>query len=124
LSNAYNGYNIKIYGDRATVEIQREEAFIYAESLTNERGIVDGVTGATISTATQGKAQKIEFLQAGETLLEPTTYALSEFRDCIVQNKKPASGIDNGRSSSIAIHMGNIAAETGQIQYWKKEYDL
>lgn len=124
LSNAYNGYNIKIYGDQATVEIQREEAFIYAESLTNERGIVDGVTGATISTATQGKAQKIEFLQAGETLLEPTTYALSEFRDCIVQNKKPASGIDNGRSSSIAIHMGNIAAETGQIQYWKKEYDL
>lgn len=124
LSNAYNGYNIKIYGDRATVEIQREEAFIYAESLTNERGIVDGVTGATISTATQGKAQKIEFLQPGETLLEPTTYALTEFRDCILQNKKPVSGIDNGRSSSIAIHLGNIAAETGQVQYWKKEYDL
>ena len=69
-------------GDRATVEIQREEAFIYAESTNNERGIVDGVTGATVSVTTQGAAQKINFLNPGEKLLEPTTYALTDFRDC------------------------------------------
>src|SRR5690606_27982828 len=37
LSNAYNGYFIRILGDKATVEIQREKAFIYAESVSNKR---------------------------------------------------------------------------------------
>lgn len=124
LSNAFNSYNIKIYGDRATVEIQREDAFIYAESLSNERGIVDGVTGATINATTQGEARKISFLKPGEKLLEPTTYALIDFRDCILENRKPASGVENGRSSSIAIHMGNMAAETGTIQRWQEHYSI
>lgn len=124
LSNAFNGYNIKIYGDKATVEIQREDAFIYAESLNNEKGIVDGVTGASISVTTQGKAEKIKWLKPGEQLLEPTTYALTDFRDCILRNRKPLSGIDNGRNSSIAIHMGNTAAETGMIQHWQSSYSL
>ncbi|MCR6722534.1 MAG: hypothetical protein NVV59_20075 [Chitinophagaceae bacterium] len=124
LSNAFNGYNIKIYGDRATVEIQREEAFIYAESTNNERGIVDGVTGATVSVTTQGAAQKINFLQPGEKLLEPTTYALTDFRDCILQNRKPASGVDNGITSAIAIIMGNQAAESGDKQIWLDKYSI
>ncbi len=124
LSNAFNGYNIKIYGDRATVEIQREDAFIYAESLSNERGTVDGVTGASINVTTQGKAEKLKWLEPGEQLLEPTTYALTDFRDCILRNRKPLSGIDNGRTSSIAIHMGNTAAETGTMQHWQNKYTL
>ena len=48
LSNAYNGYSIRILGDKATVEIQREQAFIYAESTENKRGTVDGVTGVNL----------------------------------------------------------------------------
>lgn len=124
LSNAFNGYNIKIYGDRATVEIQREEAFIYAESTNNERGIVDGVTGATVSVTTQGAAQKINFLNPGEKLLEPTTYALTDFRDCILENRKAVSGVDNGITSAIAIIMGNKAAETGDRQRWLDNYSI
>ncbi len=124
LSNAYNGYNIKIYGDRATVEIQREEAFIYAESTNNERGMVDGVSGATLNATTQGQAQKINFLQPGEKLQEPTAYALTDFRDCILQNRKPVSGVDNGITSAIAIIMGNQAAETGDKQLWLNKYSI
>ena len=63
LSNAYNGYNIKIFGDKATVEIQREKAFIYAENTVNRRGMVDGVTGATISTRTHGEAEEIRWME-------------------------------------------------------------
>ena len=124
LSNAFDGYNIKIFGDRATVEIQREEAFIYAESTNNERGTVDGVTGATVSAVTQGAAQKINFLKPGEELLEPTTYALTDFRDCILQNRKAAAGAESGASSAIAIIMGNKAAETGEKQYWPNNYSI
>ena len=124
LSNAFNSYNIKIFGDRATVEIQRDEAFIYAESFDAKRGTVDGVTGATINATTQGKPVKINFLKPGEKLLEPTTYALADFLDCIRTKRKPVSNEETGKNTSIAIHMGNNAAETETIQLWKPEYNL
>jgi predicted dehydrogenase len=123
LSNAFDGYKIMIFGDRGTIEILREEAYIYAEHTNNARGTVDGVTGATISMATQGKGEKIKFQQPGEELLEPTTYALNDFFRCIREHIQPASNASNGKTASIAIHMGNIAAETGQVQYWKDEYE-
>jgi predicted dehydrogenase len=118
LSNAYNSYNIKIYGDRATVEIQRENAYIYAENPHNARGTVDGVTGATISVKTQGEAEEIMWKKEGEPLLEPTTYALEDFRRCILEGKEPVSGVATAKDSSIAIHMGNMAAKAGNTQYW------
>ncbi len=124
LSNAFNSYNIKIFGDRATVEIQRDEAFIYAESFDAKRGIVDGVTGATMNVTTQGKPVKINFLKPGEKLLEPTTYALIDFIDCIRTKRRPVSNEDTGKNTSIAIHMGNTAAETETVQVWKPEYNF
>ena len=122
LSNAYNGYSIRILGDKATVEIQREQAFIYAESTTNKRGTVDGVTGATIEATTQGKPIEIIFKKPGEEDIEPTTFALQDFMECIRTNKKPLSNVDTARDTSIAIHMGNAAADTQQLQLWKPEY--
>lgn len=124
LSNAYNGYNIRILGDKATVDIQRNKAFIYAESTSNKRGTVDGVTGATIAAATQGKGQEIVFEKPGERSLEPTTYALQDFAACIKEKRKPASNVETGRDVSIAIHMGNKAAETEKFQIWKPEYSI
>jgi len=122
LSNAYNGYSIRILGDKATVEIQREKAFIYAESTENKRGTVDGVTGATIEATTQGKPVEIIFKKPGEQDIEPTTFALQDFVQCINDNKKPASNVETARDTSIAIHMGNAAADTQTLQIWKPEY--
>lgn len=123
LSNAYNGYAIRILGDKATLEIQRDKAFIYAESTENLRGTVDGVTGATISAATQGKASEIVFKKPGEKDIEPTTYALIDFFECIRTGRKTLSGADTAKDASIAIHMGNIAADTETVQVWKSTYD-
>ena len=122
LSNAYNGYNIKIFGDKATVEIQREKAFIYAENTVNRRGMVDGVTGATISVRTQGEAEEIGWMEKGAPVLEPTRYALEDFRRCILDGALPLSNAQTAKNSSIAIHMGNLAAEQGNTQYWLPEY--
>lgn len=124
LSNAYNGYNIKILGDKATVEIQREKAFIYAESTENKRGIVDGVTGATLALTTQGQAVEIPFKKPGEPDVEPTILALKDFYECIVKKKEPLSNVVNAADASIAIHMGNTAMDTETTQSWKPEYDL
>lgn len=123
LSNAYNGYSIRILGDKATIEILRDKAFIYAESLQNMRGTVDGVTGATISVTTQGVAQEIPFLKPGEADTEPTTFALNDFIDCIRTGRKTLSGADTARDASIAIHMGNKAADTGTLQTWESVYN-
>ena len=122
LSNAYNGYSIRILGDKATIEIQRETAFIYAESIENKRGTVDGVTGATIEATTQGKPVEIIFKKPGEQDIEPTTFALQDFVQCINDNKRPASNVETARDTSIAIHMGNAAADTQTLQVWKPEY--
>jgi len=123
LSNAYNGYGIRILGDKATVEIQREKAFIYSESTDNARGIVDGVAGATIQATTQGKAVELKFQNTAEEI-EPTTFALTDFFACIRENKKPVSNVFNAAESSIAIHMGNKAMDTETFQTWKPEYSM
>lgn len=122
LSNAYNGYCIRILGDKATVEILRDKAYIYPETTNHAKGVVDGVTGATIAVTTQGKGVEVKFGKPGEEGLEPTVFALKDFADCVRNKKEPISNVETGRDGSIAIHMGNAAADTEQVQYWKPEY--
>lgn len=122
LSNAYNGYSIRILGDKATVEILRDKAYIYPETTNHAKGVVDGVTGATIAVTTQGKGVEVKFGKPGEEGLEPTVFALKDFADCVRNKKEPISNVETGRDGSIAIHMGNAAADTEQVQYWKPEY--
>lgn len=122
LSNAYNGYSIRILGDKATVEILRDKALIYPEITNNAKGTVDGVTGATIAVTTQGKGVEVKFGKPGEVDLEPTVFALKDFAECVRNKKEPVSNVETGRDGSIAIHMGNAAADTEKVQYWKPEY--
>lgn len=124
LSNAFNGYNIKILGDVATIEIQRDKAFIYAESTDNAKGIVDGVTGATKLAITQGKGIELIFNKPGIKQTEPTTDCLIDFINCIRNKKKPVSNVETARDASIAVHIGNGAADTQNLQVWKPEYSI
>ena len=124
LSNAYNGYQIRILGNKATIEIGRDKAYLYGEATKRTLGTVDGVTGATIINATQGKKTEIRYLEADQKMVEPTISALENFMDCIVNNNKPASNVETGRDSAIAICMGLNAIETEETQYWKPEYSV
>lgn len=122
LSNAYNGYSIRILGDKATAEILRDKALIYPETTNHAKGVVDGVTGATIAVTTQGTGVELKFGKPGEEQLEPTVFALKDFAECVRTKKQPMSNVETGRDGSIAIHMGNAAADTESVQYWKPEY--
>ncbi len=124
LSNAFNGYNIRVLGDKATVEIQRDKAFIFAESTDNAKAIVDGVTGATKLAITQGKGVELVFDEPGSKEVEPTTDCLVDFIKCIRGNKKPISNVETAAEASIAVHMGNAAADTQTFQVWKPEYAI
>ena len=88
------------------------------------RGVVDGVSGATIQATTQGKAVEIIFKKPGEEEIEPTTFALQDFFECIRSGKKPVSNATNAGESSIAIHMGNTAMDTETFQTWKPQYSI
>jgi predicted dehydrogenase len=120
LSNEYKGYSIRILGSKGTIEILRDQAYIYPEATKKTLGTVDGVTGATMEVLPGGKGQLIVF----EKQSDPTTYALQDFAECILKGKKPASNVITGRDVAIAVHMGNQAAETEKTQYWKDEYSV
>jgi predicted dehydrogenase len=122
LSNAFNGYSIRVFGDKATVEIQREKAFIYAESFDHAKGVVDGVTGATLEAISQGKPVELKVSSEGVVTEEPTITSLKDFLVCIQTGKKPVSNVLTARDSSFAILMGNAAMDTSSLQIWKKEY--
>jgi Predicted dehydrogenases and related proteins len=124
LSNAYNGYCIRILGDKATLEIQRDTAFLFAESVNNKQGTVDGVTGATLLARTQGEAEELRFKEPGEKLPDPTILALQDFVRCIAERRTPQSNAETAYGTSIAIHLGNLAAETETAQRWKPEYNI
>lgn len=122
LSNAYQGYEIRILGSKATVKIQRDEAWIFPEATKKKLGVVDGVTGATILNATQGKGMLLKFDHQDEQKRDPTSYALLDFAKCITENKKPFSNVETGKGAAIAVYMANQAMETETFQYWKPEY--
>lgn len=122
LSNAYNGYSVRILGDKGTIEIDRDKIFVYAEGTNLLRGTVDGVTGATITNKTQGEREEIAFLNHGEQHEEPTITALNHFVACINDNKQPLSNVETGHITAVTLHMGNEAMDTETFQEWKDAY--
>jgi len=124
LSNAYNGYNIRILGDKGTIEIQRDKAFIYAESVNNAKGTVDGVTGATIAAKTQGEGVELIFEKPGEANTEPTITSLTDFIACIQNKRQAISNAETAHITSVSLHIGNKAMDTEKEQLWKPEFSI
>lgn len=122
LSNENNGYFMRILGSKGTIEVQRSKAFFYPEAQKKELGIVDGVSGATITATKKGEGVEIVYGSPADNQLDPTAYALMDFATCIRAGQKPRSNVETGRDVAIAVHMGNKAAETEEIQFWKPEY--
>ena len=124
LVNTTNTYEIKIFGNEASIEIGRNKAYLSAGPTKKSFGIVDGVTGATVINETPGKKVELPYLKAGEKYVEPTVHALQNFYDCVVNGKTPLSNVETGKDTAIAICMGLDAIETKSIQYWKPEYSV
>lgn len=122
LSNAYKGYSIRVLGTKATIEILRNQAFMYAEPQEVERGVVDGVSGATIQAWTQGEAVPIEF-EAPEGG-DPTSSALLSFAECVKNRKQPVCNVETGLNAAVSVHLGNKAMREEKVQHWKPEYSV
>lgn len=124
LMNAFDGYLIRIVGTKGTIEIHRDDAFLFAESVDKVLGVVDGVSGATIQNSTQGKAIPLEFSYPNNKEMDPTAYALLDFAECVRTGKKPACNVETGKEAAIAVHMGNQSIDSGKVQLWLPSYSI
>ena len=123
IANAHMGYTVKIMGTDGTVEINFNKAHFYKEAVSynTEKGIVDGVSGAT-KKIEPGKPVSIPVeIKEGYSA---TTYALESFADCIREGKTPNSEIKGGTNASIMVAMANKAMQENTIENWKDSYSI
>ena len=119
-SNAFEGYQIKVQGDKATIVIKPTSALIYPEQKTlKELGMVDGVSGATIPNITKEGA-----IPVNGNNDDPTGQALIDFADCIYNNEKPISNVETGAKAAISVKMALESVISKSRIDWKEEYKL
>ena len=118
-SNAKEGYQIKVMGDKGTITLTTNKAwFATEEKMKTEKKDIDGVSGATSETAHKfGDPIEIEHS-------DPSLQALVDFRDSVFKNKKPISDVITGGKAAICVQMGLDAMYNNEIVHWKSEYNI
>ena len=112
-SNAKDDYKIMIMGDKGTLTVFQDNAWFYPEGVyKSEYGEVDGVSGATKNWM-QGKGTPLNIKH-----LDPTKQALIDFKNAIINNKNPLSGVTTGAKTAYAVEMGIKAMDTGEMVQW------
>lgn len=120
LSNASGGRATRFFGDKGTLVIEDGQAWFYPvnKSWKPQRGIVDGVSGATM-----GRMQPSNGVLVSKTDKDPSSFALEEFRDCIAQKTVPNSNVETGAMVSYVVDMALTAMLDQSVQKWRAEYD-
>ncbi|SFN90120.1 Gfo/Idh/MocA family protein [Salegentibacter flavus] len=117
-TNAKDGYQIKVIGEKGTILLGFAEAWLFPEGQPEKKhGEVDGVSGATISWE-QGKGIPIKINHN-----DPSKQALMDFRESIVNKKNPISDIVSGAKTAICVQMALDAMHNNEIVHWKSEFD-
>ena len=114
-SNAKDGYQIKVIGDKGTIIIDTKNAWFYPESKKKNKVIkdVDGVSGATAHWDKE-KGTKIDLEH-----LDPSKQALLDFKSSVIDNITPESNIITGAKAAICVQMGLDAMYNNEIVKWK-----
>ncbi|GGZ87775.1 Gfo/Idh/MocA family protein [Algibacter mikhailovii] len=115
-SNAKNGYEIKVMGDKGTIIIDTHRAWFYPEGQKNKViKDVDGVSGATAQwDENKGYPINVEHL-------EPSKQALLDFRDAIINNTQPKSSVLTGANTATCVQMGLDAMYNNTVVQWPKD---
>lgn len=100
-SNAMGDYKIRVMGDKGSYTLDYVKAWYHPEgNLQKELGDVDGVSGATVNWQ-QGRGIPVEVEHTN-----PSKQALMDFRDSIINNKRPNSSVQSGAEVSVCVQMG------------------
>lgn len=134
-SNAYEGYQLKFYGDKATIITHAmDTATIYPEEKSqNEawRDEVDSVTGASIKIIDNDKRKTInpkisdDIVYPTDNFYYNTTWLLyKNFYKAIKGKEKLILGLDEGYQSAISVHIANLAVRNAEVAEWKMDYNI
>lgn len=119
-SNAKDGYQIKVKGDKGTITLGTNKAWFSAEGQKKKvvKKDVDGVSGATVQHGNNfGEPINIEHA-------DPSKQALLDFRDSVLNGTEPISNLYTGATTAICVQMGIDAMHTNEIIHWKNEYNI
>ena len=129
-TNATYGISLQYMGTLGTIEIYREEgqeALFYAEKKLIEQekdDDVDAYSSATRQAWERGEGVAIKIDDSPKDDSVTSGLALKHFAECIRDKKMPVSNVNSGLHAAIAVHMGNNAMRSGEVQYWKPEYNI
>lgn len=125
-TNASEGFRMKLYGTKATLEINREndqQGFLFPEQYPDENPLnVDGLTGATETERWPAGGIPI-IVDDPHGLADSTANAIREFKNCIWRKTTPVSNAKTAALGSIAVHMANGAMRDECTHYWKDAYN-
>lgn len=119
-SNAKDGYQIKVFGDKGTIVIDTKNAWFYPEGKKKNKviGDVDGVSGATAQWDKE-KGSKINLEH-----LDPSKQALLDFASSIRSNKNPESNVIIGAKAAVCVQMGLDAMYNNKIVAWNNDIKI
>ncbi|MGK7397517.1 MAG: Gfo/Idh/MocA family protein [Candidatus Cyclobacteriaceae bacterium M3_2C_046] len=118
--NSYKDYEIKVFGDEATLFIDYMDAKATLEpKKKKELGIVDGVSGATLQQFMEG-----DYIPIKAEHMDPSKQALIDFAHSIKDNKQPISNVKTGAKAAFAVSMALEAMQTQQKIHWKDDYNV
>ena len=113
-SNALGDYQIKVSGDKGTILLDYDKAWIYYEKgFEINIGDVDGVSGATTNHQMQGNGMPINVSH-----LDPSEQALIDFRDHIYNKSTPISNVMTGANTAKAVQLSLDAMFNNEIVSW------
>jgi predicted dehydrogenase len=119
-TNAFEDYKIKVLGSKATLILDYTTAMIYAESKElKEKGLVDGVSGATKQAWDAGKGAPV-----GAPGNDPTIDALKQFHASVTAGKPVISDIKTGAITAKCVQIALDCLYEGEIKYWKDYPEL
>lgn len=112
-TNSYNGYQIKVLGSKATIVMGLDSAHIFLEPKEREKGIVDGVSGATVKAWQSGKGAPVEARNDDSTL-----QALEQFYQSVVNGEKVYADIRSGALTAKCVQLSLDAMYEDKIARW------
>lgn len=118
-SNSMDDYRIKVMGDKGTLILDYEKAWFYPEgSYPKETANVDGVSGATVIWHHRNG------IPINVQHENPSKQALMDFRDSVLNNRKPESDIRTGAEAAICVQMGLDAMYNQEIVEWNPGFNI
>ena len=122
-SNAKDGYQIKVIGDKGTIILTTNTANFYPIPNNNKKQDkkqeVDGVSGATKQSDNYEYGEPINIVHE-----DPSKQALIDFSNSILNNKQPISSVFTGAKAAVCVQMALDAMYNNKIVPWPKHISL